>query len=1133
VARHELLHEVGTDGFRFLLERSGGLFRGARKEVAFDAWNEDLHAGVSLLQLLSANDVATIVDGRVLLSHGSAALLAPAEARVLGLPSPCPYALSLVAKGAFSDPNFSIRVAWLDRNGAEVPGLIRTGASIATAVDQFIVAEPLFTLLEEVEGMNGLDNATSRVGLDERMVKLARVKQALEAATGDASADRYLSRVTISHATGIGIDTTGSRDAPFFKPLLYGDVPPSPGAIDNEDIEIERQPLLPTDQAMTFQDTMFPNQGAWSHYRLGEGAYVVLDAAVVSALRVVQKINAADAQIRQRFRRDPNSFLLPEIEAAGGGGDVLCGGNVLAPDEFMDYGNRVLGVAEWQGRAFSFKIPVHQQWFPGDDAEDVYPIDVPGAEEPLVVRKSGLEQLIDSVERAMSADAATFTHNGRSYPLNNPKELLGTLVGLTGSVSPDTARGRTKPDEPRKRIVLRVAENEEDLEYLARLRDPDGTLAADDSSDIPGMQSVPDPHQRDGIGWLKACFLSGMPGTLLADDMGLGKTFQVLAFLHWLRQRGGTDGRPVLLVAPAKLLEEWLEQVEIHLPPMALGRPALAYDRHLRDYKLEKGNESTLGRSTLDVERLRKADWVITTYETLRDHQFSFGKVRYRIAIFDEAQKIKSGTSMLNHAAKAQQPDFVILMTGTPIENSVMDIWTLLDVAWPGFLGVSGKEFVHRYGDGSDEGLMTDLKSRLIESQNWGNGETSRATPPVMQRRFKVDVLPGLPQKTESPLREEMPPAQARAYDAIISEMQSGNLKPLVALQALRKVCLHPDLRLPRDAADRQAFIAASARFRALFRVLHQAHEKEQGVLVFIDLRHPQMLLQTMIRDEFRLPKLPDIINGNTAIEAVSTIKKEFQNGKGFGVLLLGPRAAGFGLTLTRATQVVHLNRWWNPAVEDQCSDRTHRKGQTRDVTVHLPIAVHPRLGDESFDLILHELLQHKRSLSRRVVVPSSMSERELAEFFSRLVAGSASTHDVLVDLDRKDWRSFEMWVANCFQAAGWQVNDTPRTGDGGADVIARHPAGGRPIIVQAKHRMLGIGSVDESAVIEVAGAPKRYQSSRPWLADPILLAVSNGTFELQAHTVAIQKGVRIVGRAEITGLDGVARELFGGARKH
>jgi HJR/Mrr/RecB family endonuclease len=292
-------------------------------------------------------------------------------------------------------------------------------------------------------------------------------------------------------------------------------------------------------------------------------------------------------------------------------------------------------------------------------------------------------------------------------------------------------------------------------------------------------------------------------------------------------------------------------------------------------------------------------------------------------------------------------------------------------------------------------------------------------------------------------------------------------------------------------------------------------------------------LLQTMIRDEFRLARVPDVINGNTAPEAVATIKHEFQNGRGFGVLLLGPRAAGFGLTLTRATQVVHLNRWWNPAVEDQCSDRTHRKGQTREVTVHLPIAVHPRLGDESFDLILHELLRQKRSLSRRVVVPSSMSERELAEFFSRLATGFTPTRDTLIDLDHKDWRSFEIWVASRFQVAGWQVNDTPRTGDGGADVIARHPAGGRPIIIQVKHRMLGLGSVDEGAVIQVASAPQRYQASHPWLVDPVLLAVSNGTFELQALTMATQKGVRIIGRSEIAGLEAVARDLFSNARRY
>jgi hypothetical protein len=535
--------------------------------------------------------------------------------------------------------------------------------------------------------------------------------------------------------------------------MLYGDVAPPPGAEDNEDVAAEHQPLLPSEQAQAFADRLFPGTGAWSHYRFGDGAYVVLDAPVVAALRVVQKINASDAETRRRFRRDPNSFLLPEIEAAGGTGDVMCGGTLFAPDGAAGYGNRVIGVTSWEGKAFSFKIPVNQQWFPsetGDNDDELTTIEVPGAEDPLVISRAQIEAVISKVERGIAAGDADFTQDGKTYPLHQPDELLRTLQGIAGTLSPDgPSAAAPNPTTPRKRLVLRAAENEEDLRYLAELRDPEGRLPDDQDGDVPGLQSILDPHQRIAVGWLKACFISGMPGALLADDMGLGKTFEVLAFLYWLRLNEATDGRPILVVAPAKLLEEWKDQIGIHLPPMAFGRPVYAYERGLRDITVERGQETEFGRATLDVERLKQADWVLTTYETLRDHQFSFGMVRFRVAIFDEAQKIKSGTSMLNHAAKTQQPDFVILMTGTPVENSTMDIWTLLDVAWPGFLGVSGKDFVSRYGNGSDDDLMGSLKDRLISETTWGKNDAVRTTPCVMLRRFKTDILPGLPPKTE------------------------------------------------------------------------------------------------------------------------------------------------------------------------------------------------------------------------------------------------------------------------------------------------------------------------------------------------------------------------------------------------
>jgi HJR/Mrr/RecB family endonuclease len=335
-------------------------------------------------------------------------------------------------------------------------------------------------------------------------------------------------------------------------------------------------------------------------------------------------------------------------------------------------------------------------------------------------------------------------------------------------------------------------------------------------------------------------------------------------------------------------------------------------------------------------------------------------------------------------------------------------------------------------------------------------------------------------------------------------------------------------LHVARDPADRQQLINTSARFRILFRILREAYEAGAGVLVFVDILKAQDVLQPMIRDEFGMQHLPQIINGQTNLRAVGAIKRRFQETQGFDVLLLGPRAAGFGLNLTRATYVIHLNRWWNPAVEDQCSDRAHRKGQTRLVTVHLPIAVHLRLGEQSFDLVLHGLLTRKRALSRQIVVPSSISQRELTDLVAQIAAaGGALDKELLDALDTRDWRGFEIWVLGRFQAAGWQVSETPRSGDGGVDLIARHPAGMRSIVIQVKHRAMGSGTVGETAVNEVADAPQRYQRSHPWLANPILLAVTNGIFDLAARTLAAQRGVRIVDRTWIINLDGIARELF------
>jgi superfamily II DNA or RNA helicase len=1125
MARYSVVAELVEDGYSFTLTKAA-TFGMARKAVAFADWAPGLHPSVSLLQLLLANEAAARRGQFVWVAHETVACMSGIELDMLGLPPRCPYSLHLSSDGAVSDPRFRIGLTWTNGNAGEVSGLRRTGTQLANAVERFTVGEPVYSLLVETEELNGLGSSLlDHKALDARMVQFDRVKMVLAQATGDAGADRYLENLTIHHATGLSIEAR-QDSADIFEPVLFGDIPNPAASPENEDAVTERRALLPGEQALKLRSVLFPRQGARSHYRLAEGVYAVLDPPVEAALRVIQRVNASDASTRAAFRANPRSFLIQEVEEAGGSGDIICDSPVVR--EPMEYGERVLGIRQWNGVNISFAIPVYHSWFPVD-GEDVefHTIDVPGAQQLLFVRPVEVEKLRTAIEAAKSQGRETVEFKGKPYPLTQDFETV--VAGLSGKVSHLENRPKTKALEDGKSgklLVLRVAENEEDLLFNARLRDPAGTLVRTQAD--ARLRTVPMPHQVEGIGWLRNAFLSGMPGVLLADDMGLGKTYMVLAFLHWLRSNETGVRRPVLVVAPKKLLDVWRDQIAEHLGEEGLGRPVLAYDDNLKHLKVSAGKDGELGRQTLDVAALRSADWVLTTYETLRDYHFSFAAVRFRIGVYDEAQKMKSMASLVNNAAKCQQPDFTILMTGTPIENSVMDLWTLMDIAWPGLLGMSGKEFSKTYGDGPSPEVLSELKSKLVESAQVGD----RICPPVMLRRFKSSTLAGLPKKTEVPWREEMSAEQVRVYDAVVADQKAHRVSALTALQALRAAAFHPDLRIPSGPEDHRQLIDCSARFRVLFKVLDQASKAGERVLVFLDLHKGQRVLSELIRARYRLKEHPKVINGDTATKALNAIKSEFQEGRGFAVLLLGPRSAGFGLTLTAANHVVHLNRWWNPAVEDQCSDRVYRLGQDKDVFIHIPIAVHPALKEASFDEVLDEMLARKRALISEIVVPTAMGNEDWDEMYKRLIGGQSQA-DILAQVDTMGWQAFEDWTAEQFSRAGFQRHATPRGGDGGADVVLRPPPErpGRGIICQCKHRALGEGAVDETAVEEVIRARNTYMARYAWLGDPMLAAVTNGRFTVAAVKLAKARDVKLVARADLEQINQtISRLCSGGA---
>jgi SNF2 family DNA or RNA helicase len=267
---------------------------------------------------------------------------------------------------------------------------------------------------------------------------------------------------------------------------------------------------------------------------------------------------------------------------------------------------------------------------------------------------------------------------------------------------------------------------------------------------------------------------------------------------------------------------------------------------------------------------------------------------------------------------------------------------------------------------------MKQLKARLERP--------FAGAPGLMLRRLRSDRLPDLPEAVTHRAEAEMPLAQADAYRRVVADARGEARKGarLAALQRLRAVCLHPN---PDQDATDDDFVAASARLIECFRALHKAHDAREAALVFIEDLGMQARLAGIIQRRFRLTSPPDIISGEVSGPRRQARVDHFQAGHGFGVMLISPKAGGVGLTLTRANHVIHLTRWWNPAVEDQCTGRALRIGQTRPVHIHLPMGRLPG-HDRAFDHNLNDLLERKRQLMHEALVPPASDDADESALF-------------------------------------------------------------------------------------------------------------------------------------------------------
>jgi HJR/Mrr/RecB family endonuclease len=1020
--------------------------------------------------------------------------ISPGQLEAIGLPPLCPFRIKISSEKPITDVSGKINITWLGANYA-VPAVIRTGTLISTGSRRFLLRNPLVSLLEAVDKINNCDT------LENRMRCFSQLSGILINITDEINFPDNFKEMTIYQATALGIDSHLGPDGYVFRPELLGDIPS-----EDDEHAPKRVSLLNRTEKTRFENRLAESQilgnvEARSCYVLGKNTYVVLDVGVQAAMKVVLEVGKSDRETRREFFEDKMSFLLPELEKVGADGSVI---------EFSD---RVIGIKPWEGGGNIGGEESDSQWFPDQEATTFTFRDAKG--NTIALSGDEIDSTIQSIREAYSAGRMAVNLNGKDISID--EAVLEDLERIAILRKPkQSTNSKQSEKEPKKYFFVKSKDNLKDLSYIQEL----GARRTANFRESLGLINEPQQHQIQGIDWLQQAYLSGLRGILMADDMGLGKTFQVLAFLRWLKliQK---ENKPILIVAPKSLLGNWLDEVDLHLGEGGLGKPLLLFGKTLKDYKISEGRDIKLAREVLDIKKIRSANWVLTTYETLRDYQISMARVRFDVIVFDEAQKIKENGAMVTEAARSQNVGSLrILMTGTPVENGLMDLWTLFDVAWPGRLGYSGSEFTNKFIKDKQADL-SEIRKILSEPSIMEGINL----PPLMLRRMKQDVSE-LPVKHIRIEEHLMPKEQADAYTQIVEAKESKKLNMLSALQAARNTCLHPDLQAQIDYSNESSinnFINRSARLITTFRILDEIKKKNEKVLIFVDLRKAQSIIAEIIKTRYNLEFLPYVINGETTLEKRDQIRRGFQKRQGsFEVLLLGPKSAGFGLTLHAANHVIHLNRWWNPAVEDQCTDRAYRIGQKKEVFVYLPIAKHPdpRIGKDSYDLVLDELLKRKRRTSNDVISPVQFNNSDKVDLYSRIFGAEYDADK----FDNMDWKRFEDYVLDQLIAAGYETNRTPKSGDAGADALGIYGKDPKKcIVVQVKHRSRGkLGIVSREEVLQVIQAKARYNIEN---AQPIL--VTNGSVEQKGFAAADWHGIKIIDHSKIRDLSEVLKNIF------
>lgn len=914
---------INSKGIMFIVNYNG-------HDLHFQEWKatDDCIYYLPLATLVD-NGYAYASKEGCLLPYENIYLLDEDERILLGVPQPYDKAMRLVGTSMLNLSDFEYKVEFLTYvPDGELIVCERGGNILVKGREKYLLNEAQYALLNRVDAFNSTPEEDKT--LDYNLRCFAEIKALAEQA--GCQLDSYLENENVYAPERIKIEI--GRDDEGFT------VEP---AVDIEE----------NDKFQTYFDKMRKVQAQYPVQREnGERVRIVLNKEQKENLHYLKE-QCGKHKTREEIQKmieqpteyfDPNAFDLSEL-----------------------YSDRVIEIGVYKPKFYPFICPYKSCWIAGATVETPQN----GTTKVTINSEEELEKLKREIQSAKENKKGIVEYNKTQLDIEDAMFLAQTAEKQLKDPSQPAKVENENGNEARN--VLIIEENAEELGFAVKERIIEKgdkyTLFTD-----PFLQegfSLKD-HQKEGVAWLQHLYKSKASGCLMADDMGLGKTLQILYFIDW-HSRKYANHKPYLIVAPISLLENWKNEYERFFmqPRMKI--------------KMLTSKDVTRKFDKSIVDKMQKMDIILTNYESLRISQLNFCAVEFDVVALDEAQKIKSPGTLVTNAAKALKCNFKIAMTGTPVENSLLDLWCIMDFCVPGLLG-NAKAFAAQY--------QNPLKKEDTDIVALGN-EVHDKLGVYFMRRLKKDAAKDLPDKIELKEKVLMPPVQKEAYASVVNDYTSG-IQPnmLVTIMHLREVSEHPylyDSTLLNHETDE--IVDTSARLQATIKFLDEIKKKEEKVIIFVERKETQKMLQKLCLKRYGI--ITKIINGDTP----SIVKRnmpnkqsrqssidEFQAVDGFNVIIMSPVAAGMGLNVTAANHVIHYSRHWNPAKENQATDRAYRIGQTKDVFVYYPMAV--RSDIKSFDETLDDLLSRKTSLATSTIFPTERVEVKQEELGQMLFGG-------------------------------------------------------------------------------------------------------------------------------------------------